>query len=161
MRLKSDELAAGDLWVARQYSKKDQETVVRSQNAEDARRKLRGAQKAPILGSDYWLLRSFNLWVIVARGSHPFPSRTRKLSPSAPMVLHARVCGRVGRCPIKKKAPRKLGAFGFCGPPEALQEMRQGPIFFRLPSPRFDVTPLNHPGWSTISDERKGKADEQ
>ena len=28
-------------------------------------------------------------WVIVARGSHPFPSRTRKLSPSAPMVLHA------------------------------------------------------------------------
>ncbi len=54
------------------------------------------------------------VWVTVARGIHPFPSRTRKLSLSAPMVLHARVCGRVGRCPIKFKSPqRKLGAFDF------------------------------------------------
>ena len=30
--------------------------------------------------------------------SHPFPSRTRKLSFSGPMVLQARACGRVGRC---------------------------------------------------------------
>src|SRR5271155_4902254 len=56
-----------------------------------------------------------HFWVIVAKGFHPFPSRTRKLSPSAPMVLYARVCGRVGRCPIKKKAPRRLGAFSFAG----------------------------------------------
>ena len=34
------------------------------------------------------------------RGFHPFPSRTRKLSPSSPMVLHGRPCGRVGRCQI-------------------------------------------------------------
>ena len=54
-----------------------------------------------------------NLWVIVAKGSHPFPSRTRKLSPSAPMVLHARVCGRVGRCPIKKEAPVMSRGFFF------------------------------------------------
>ena len=33
--------------------------------------------------------------VIVAEGSHPFPSRTRKLSPHAPMVLP--FGGRVGR----------------------------------------------------------------
>ena len=33
--------------------------------------------------------------VIVAEGSHPFPSRTRKLSPHAPMVLPTG--GRVGR----------------------------------------------------------------
>src|SRR5579862_3576648 len=45
-------------------------------------------------------------WVTIARGSHPFPSRTRKLSLSAPMVLHAQVCGRVGSCPIKFKKPR-------------------------------------------------------
>jgi hypothetical protein len=71
-----------------------------------------------ILKSDYWLLISDDLWVIVAKGSHPFPSRTRKLSPSAPMVLHAQVCGRVGRCPIKlarervkEEAPVKTGAF--------------------------------------------------
>ena len=36
--------------------------------------------------------------VAIARRSHPFPFRTRKLSSSAPMVLHGRLCGRVGRC---------------------------------------------------------------
>ena len=35
--------------------------------------------------------------MVVARGKHPFPFRTRQLSPSAPMVLHGRLCGRVGR----------------------------------------------------------------
>ena len=35
--------------------------------------------------------------VAIAKRSHPFPSRTRKLSSSAPMVLHGRLCGRVGR----------------------------------------------------------------
>ncbi len=33
----------------------------------------------------------------MATGSHPFPSRTRKLSLSAPMVLGERSPGRVGR----------------------------------------------------------------
>ena len=33
----------------------------------------------------------------MAKGKHPAPFRTRKLSPSAPMVLHAGACGRVGR----------------------------------------------------------------
>ena len=33
----------------------------------------------------------------MAKGKHPAPFRTRKLSPSAPMVLHVRACGRVGR----------------------------------------------------------------
>src|ERR1700722_775598 len=32
----------------------------------------------------------------IARGKHPVPSRTRKLSPSAPMVLRGRPRGRVG-----------------------------------------------------------------
>ena len=36
--------------------------------------------------------------VTMARGNHPFPSRTRQLSPSAPMVLVGRPAGRVGRC---------------------------------------------------------------
>ena len=30
-----------------------------------------------------------DLSVILPRGIHPFPSRTRKLSPAGPMVLHA------------------------------------------------------------------------
>ena len=33
----------------------------------------------------------------IASGKHPVPSRTRKLSLTAPMVLQPRGCGRVGR----------------------------------------------------------------
>ena len=36
--------------------------------------------------------------VVRAEGSHPIPSRTRKLSPPAPMVLRRRRRERVGRC---------------------------------------------------------------
>src|SRR5207244_486804 len=46
-----------------------------------------------------------------ARGFHPFPFRTRKLSLSAPMVLHARVCGRVGRRPINPYKARLTVGF--------------------------------------------------
>ena len=35
--------------------------------------------------------------VTIAVGSHPFPSRTRQLSPPAPMVLRWKRLGRVGR----------------------------------------------------------------
>ena len=37
------------------------------------------------------------LSVVFAMGSRPVPFRTRKLSLSAPMVLHSGGCGRVGR----------------------------------------------------------------
>src|SRR5206468_13082584 len=36
--------------------------------------------------------------VVIGSGSHPFPFRTRKLSLLPPMVLHGKLCGRVGRC---------------------------------------------------------------
>ena len=48
--------------------------------------------------------------VAIAAGSHPFPFRTRKLSPPAPMVLGWRRPGRVGRrriSPIRR--PRRPG----------------------------------------------------
>src|SRR5690606_13953044 len=48
--------------------------------------------------------------VAMERGKHPFPSRTRKLSPSSPMVLHGRPCGRVGRC--RSQFPRPPSADG-------------------------------------------------
>jgi hypothetical protein len=32
--------------------------------------------------------RLINFLVAIPRGSHPFPSRTRKLSPAGPMILH-------------------------------------------------------------------------
>jgi hypothetical protein len=41
--------------------------------------------------------KRLKLPVILPQGKHPFPSRTRKLSPAGPIVLHAKVCGRVGR----------------------------------------------------------------
>ena len=49
--------------------------------------------------------------VTMAAGKHPFPSRTRKLRPSAPMVLGGRPPGRVGRRRIfwKRKSPRTRG----------------------------------------------------
>ncbi len=48
---------------------------------------------------------------VIARGKRPVPFRTRKLSPSAPMVLHGRLCGRVGRrrTTIHRKEPPHPG----------------------------------------------------
>src|SRR5947209_10647692 len=69
----------------------------------------------------------YKLSVILPRGFHPFPSRTRKLSPAGPIVLHAKVCGRVGRCRHKIKAiERNLGGlFLFlCGSAAALTVLR-------------------------------------
>ena len=43
----------------------------------------------------------------IARGKHPVPSRTRKLSPSAPMVLRGRPRGRVGH--RRTYHPKKAG----------------------------------------------------
>ena len=42
--------------------------------------------------------------VVMPEGFHPFPSRTRKLSPPRPMILLPRGSGKVGRCRDIKKA---------------------------------------------------------
>ncbi len=54
--------------------------------------------------------------VAISVGSHPFPSRTRKLSLPEPMVLHGKPCGRVGRCRIFFHARRRSRrrAFSLC-----------------------------------------------
>ena len=49
----------------------------------------------------------------IAWGKRPDPSRTRKLSPTAPMVLHPPGCGRVGHrrtTPQPGRAPHRRGA---------------------------------------------------
>src|SRR5438067_10105080 len=43
------------------------------------------------------LIRVYDFPVVLPEGPHPIPSRTRKLSPPGPMVLHGSPCGRVGR----------------------------------------------------------------
>jgi hypothetical protein len=49
-------------------------------------------------GSEGERVGSPTAWLVVkAEGVHPIPSRTRKLSPPAPMVLRRRRRGRVGR----------------------------------------------------------------
>ena len=58
---------------------------------------------ASLLSSNHFCLRMFlvaNFPVAISEGSHPFPSRTRKLSPPEPMVLRGKPRGRVGRCRI-------------------------------------------------------------
>ena len=45
--------------------------------------------------------------VVIPRGIHPFPSRTRKLSPAGPMILHGQLCGNVGRRQDKNKRPKQ------------------------------------------------------
>jgi hypothetical protein len=57
-----------------------------------------------------------NLAVILPRGFHPFPSRTRKLSPAGPIVLRAKVRGRVGRRRIKIKGHVLYGTWPFLFP---------------------------------------------
>src|SRR5579863_3448219 len=59
----------------------------------------------------YALLSTFP--VAISEGSHPFPSRTRKLSPPEPMVLRGKPRGRVGRCRIFFEAPVALRGGGF------------------------------------------------
>src|SRR3954471_4980182 len=58
-----------------------------------------------------------SLPVVIGSGSHPFPFRTRKLSLIPPMVLHGKLCGRVGRCRhYSLKSPRgfeNLAGFSF------------------------------------------------
>ena len=64
-----------------------------------------------------------------AQGKHPYPSRTRRLSPERPMVLHWRRCGRAGGCRNPKK---KAGENAFAdrtdrgGNAEAVNLKQQG-----------------------------------
>ena len=52
-------------------------------------------------------LSTLLFWCRCGWGKHPFPSRTRRLRPKRPMVLHWRRCGRAGGCQIKKERNRR------------------------------------------------------
>src|SRR3954452_23908724 len=59
--------------------------------------------------------------VIIALGKHPVPFRTRKLSLSAPMVLHGGPCGGLGRrrtFTFQGRPPPGAGLEAFLDPDE-------------------------------------------
>ena len=85
----------------------------------------------------------------MAKGKHPAPFRTRKLSLSAPMVLHGGPCGRLGR-----RRTNTLQGRSFVTGPE---------VFLRVDPPSVAVwfsgtEPLNKPTRETIYDLVRGNA---
>ena len=65
----------------------------------------------------------------MAEGKHPFPSRTRQLSPPAPMILAGQLVGKVGRRLVNIEEPSSLSEEGFLlahhltRPPSQMQEI--------------------------------------
>ena len=90
--------------------------------------------------------RSWESSAAIAKGKHPVPSRTRKLSLSAPMVLQWRRCGRVGRrrTYFEEEAPHIVWCL-FC-------------ISDECPGPPHQVTPGSPSGlgraWGARGDTR-------
>jgi hypothetical protein len=74
------------------------------------------------------------LSVILPRGIHPFPSRTRKLSPAGPMVLHAKVCGSVGRRRHKNKGHSEKSEWPFSLVTEHPESYNLQMLLFRKPA---------------------------
>ena len=72
----------------------------------------RGSSKAELRNNFHTKLERTSLSAQYFRrrcawGTHPFPSRTRRLRPKRPMVLHWRRCGRAGGCRIPLKKNRE------------------------------------------------------
>src|SRR5437763_398243 len=72
--------------------------------------------------------------VVIERGSHPFPFRTRQLSLSSPMILRGQLCGKVGRRRDKfyERPSGKLGGLffftyhhGIITPPDVRSALRR------------------------------------
>jgi hypothetical protein len=66
--------------------------------------------------------------VAMAEGRHPVPSRTRKLSPLAPMVLPGRPGGRVGRRRDSSEAPPDPGGAFACAHIDELLRVETGRV---------------------------------
>jgi hypothetical protein len=87
---------------------------------------------------------------------HPFPSRTRKLSLAGPMVLHGRLCGRLGdrrQYSSKKAMPPGRGLFCVC---VTLSPSLDVPLLFSLPAliPEACKTPNTEPRFWSQFDSR-------
>ena len=76
-----------------------------------AMERSRGGRTAALPPGPLGLGEEHRFPVTMAAGQHPFPFRTRQLSPPAPMVLGERLPGRVGRRRdiSTEKGPRESG----------------------------------------------------
>src|SRR5256885_10068325 len=81
--------------------------------------------------------RQQSLPVVIGSGSPPFPFRTRKLSLIPPMVLHGKLCGRVGRCRhYSSRKPARFASRAFALYAGAARERPQFPMRMgSLPGP--------------------------
>src|SRR5687768_3578730 len=102
----------------------------------------------------------------MAAGPHPFPSRTRQLSPPAPMVLGGRPPGRVGRRrnkslegPAERRALRRFRPIGSLAVPPS-QPPRRGsgkpPARGGKPAPRGAKPPAGKGGKPPARDAKPG-----
>ncbi len=95
---------------------------------------------------------------VIAWGKRPVPSRTRKLRPTAPMVLHPEGCGRVGHrrtTPQKGRAPAHQSAGAPLINPHPTGPDGPGADAPPVPQPRADL-PAAHtdrpppPRWGPV-----------
>src|SRR3954463_1248886 len=94
----------------------------------------------------------------MAVGSHPFPFRTRKLSPPAPMVLGDSSPGRVGRRRFRsREAPRKGGFFRVSSLRAPGFDTRAGVTPLRGPLACADGTATRRPGISPAEGRREAR----
>ena len=81
--------------------------------------------------------------------SHPFPSRTRKLSSPGPMVLQGQPCGRVGRCRVFEGSLARVGLLLFrCAiirAPHTARDSPRGPSSFSARERRQMARPWQRP----------------
>src|ERR1700716_3565895 len=91
--------------------------------------------------------------VAIAAESHPFPFRTRKLSPPAPMVLGGRPPGRVGR---RRISPERAPVSGALSRDGYDPDMPPRPRRSSSPPPRRSSAPPRREGagpksWGSVA----------
>jgi hypothetical protein len=89
--------------------------VARSRSARESETRSPVGAASPLERADGRSMQAptYGFLVVMAEGPYPIPSRTRKSSPPAPMVLQGPPCGRVGRHQIYAPDTKVSGACFF------------------------------------------------
>src|SRR5436305_15162530 len=84
--------------------------------------------------------------VTIAKGKHPFPSRTRPLSPSAPTILGGQPPGKIGRCHSTRLHRRDFYAQPYFFSLSHFQQLRLHPVPSTASAPAKSVPSVS--SWS-------------